>query len=452
MDKNTESVKVVPYSIEAEHAVLGGLMLNNTTYEHVIEHVCAEDFYRAEHQMIFQAIVTLADKGQPFDQITLEQHFISINKVQQMGGYAYLVELTKNTASVVNIQAYAKIIRNQSVLRKLIASSQKIADSAFNPQGRDITSLLDEAEQHIFAIANTHIREGVGPQRISTLLTRAVERLDLLAESDSIVTGLPTGFKDLDEMTSGMQAGELVIVAGRPSMGKTSFAMNIVEQVVISGKQPVLVFSMEMPGDALAIRMLSSLGRLDQHKVRTGKLNDADWSRINSAVALLSEKPLFIDDSASLSPGEVRARARRVAREQGQLGLIVIDYLQLMRVAGNTENRAVEIAEISRSLKALAKELKVPVVALSQLNRGLEQRPDKRPIMSDLRESGSIEQDADLILFIYRDEVYNKDSSDKGTAEIIIGKQRNGPIGMIKLTFLGQLTRFENYANQYHSH
>ncbi|MBU1558723.1 MAG: replicative DNA helicase, partial [Gammaproteobacteria bacterium] len=340
--------------------------------------------------------------------------------------------------------AYADIVRERSILRQLIGVANHIADKAFNTEGRDSKEILDDAERKVFAIAEQKTR-GQQAKNVKSLLAGAMERIDTLYHNQDAITGLPSGYVDFDEMTSGLQKGDLIIVAGRPSMGKTAFAMNIVEHAAIKTRQPTLVFSMEMSGESLALRMMSSLGRVDQHKVRTGKLDDEDWPRLTSAVSILSEVPLFIDDTPALSPAEVRARARRIAREHGQLGMIVVDYLQLMQVPGIRENRTTEISEISRNLKALAKELNTPVVALSQLNRGLEQRSDKRPVMSDLRESGAIEQDADLIVFIYRDEVYNENSTRKGIAEIIIGKQRNGPIGKVQLTFLGKYTRFENY-------
>lgn len=448
--KNTDSkineLKIPPHSIEAEQSVLGGLMLDNTAWDKVSELLKEEDFYRGEHQRIFHVLSSLSRRNQPFDVITLAEELKNLKELENVGGELYLFELAKNTPSVANIAAYAEIVRERSVLRQLVAATHDIADLAFNPEGLESKEILDKAESRIFKIAEQRNR-GAGPIDISTLLARATERIDVLFHSDQAITGLPTGFTDLDEMTSGLQNGDLVIIAGRPSMGKTTLVINMAEHIAIKSAKPVLVFSMEMPGESLAMRMMSSLGHIDQHRVRTGKLTDEDWPRLSSAVSMLSEAPLFIDDTPSMSPAELRARARRLARmHQGQLGLIIIDYLQLMQVPGFRENRVTEITEISRGLKALAKELNVPVVALSQLNRGLEQRTDKRPIMPDLRESGAIEQDADLILFIYRDEVYHEDSPDKGTAEIIIAKQRNGPIGKIRLTFLGQYTRFENFV------
>lgn len=435
-----------PHSLEAEQSVLGGLLLDNAAWDQVADRVVKEDFYRADHRLIFAAIRSLAERGSPFDVVTLKEHLERNNQLEDAGGLAYLAVLARDTPSAANISAYADIVRERAVLRQLIQVGTEIAGSAYNPEGRDSRQLLDEAESRVFAIAEKGARGREGFVGVKELLTRAVDRIDTLFQRDNPVTGVPTGWHDFDEMTAGLQAGDMVIVAGRPSMGKTSFAMNIAENAAIKHDMPVAIFSMEMPGEHLVLRMMSSLGRIDQHRVRTGKLEDDDWPRLTSAVSILAEKPLFIDDSAALSPSEVRARARRLQREHGALGLIIIDYLQLMQVPGNSENRATEISEISRGLKALAKELDAPVIALSQLNRSLEQRPNKRPVMSDLRESGAIEQDADLICFIYRDEVYNPESPDKGIAEIIIGKQRNGPIGTVRLTFLGKYTRFENFA------
>ncbi len=441
-----KGLRVPPHSVQAEQAVLGGLMLDNQAWDAIADRVCEEDFYRRDHRLIFRAIARLADRNQPCDVVTLSKELIALGQLEEVGGLAYLGALAKETPSAANIRAYADIVREYSILRQLARVGTDIAAAAYSPEGRDSKELLDFAEQQVFRIAEQggRGREGFAP--IKDLLTRAVDRIDQLFQQNDPITGIPTGFSDLDHMTAGLQPSDLVIIAGRPSMGKTTFAMNIAENAAISHKVPVAVFSMEMPGEQIAMRLMSSLGRIDQHKLRTGKLQDDDWPRLTSAVSILAEAPLFVDDTPALTPTELRARARRLKREHG-LGLIVIDYLQLMQVPGSRENRATEISEISRGLKALAKELNVPVVALSQLNRGLEQRPNKRPVMSDLRESGAIEQDADMIMFIYRDEVYNEDSPDKGTAEIIVGKQRNGPIGMQRLTFLGQFTRFENFTS-----
>ncbi|MFC3907970.1 replicative DNA helicase [Legionella dresdenensis] len=447
--KNTSSVDLLkrpPHSAEAEQAIIGGLMLDNQAWDKISSKLCEADFYRTEHRILFRTIAELARKDQPFDVVTLLDSLKSNDELDDSGGETYLFELANNTPSVANVAAYADIVREKSVQRQLIAIAGEIADSAYNPAGREVPELLDLAETRVFAIAEQTAGDG-GPESIKSILVKTVEKIDMLYHNSDALTGMATGLSDLDSMTSGLQPSDLVIVAGRPSMGKTTLVMNMAEHAAINGGKPVLVFSMEMPSDSLAMRMLSSLGRIDQHRIRTGKLEDDDWPRVTSAVHMLSEAPLFIDDTAGLSPAEMRARARRLAKENGQLGLIVVDYLQLMKVPGfKAENRTAEISEISRSLKSLAKELKVPVIALSQLNRSLEQRTDKRPVMSDLRESGAIEQDADLICFIYRDEVYNEDSPDKGVAEIIIAKQRNGPIGKVRVAFLGKYTRFEDLA------
>ncbi|MFO2511074.1 replicative DNA helicase [Legionella pneumophila serogroup 2] len=444
--KTVDPLKRPPHSVEAEQSIIGGLMLDNQVWDKVSNKLCETDFYRTEHRILFRAISALAKKDQPFDVVTLLDALKTRNELDDAGGEAYLFELANNTPSVANVTAYADIVREKSVQRQLIAVATEIADSAYNPAGREVPELLDMAETKVFAIGEQTASDG-GPENIKSILVRAVEKIDALYHNGDAITGLATGLSDLDEMTSGLQPSDLIIVAGRPSMGKTTLVMNMAEHAAIKASKPVLVFSMEMPADSLAMRMMSSLGRIDQHRIRTGKLDDNDWPRVTSAVHMLSEAPLFIDDTPALSPGEMRARARRLAKEHGSLGLIVVDYLQLMKVPGfNADNRTAEISEISRSLKSLAKELQVPVIALSQLNRSLEQRADKRPVMSDLRESGAIEQDADLICFIYRDEVYNEDSPDKGTAEIIVAKQRNGPIGKVRVAFLGKYTRFEDLA------
>ncbi len=440
-----DRLKVPPHSIQAEQSVLGGLLLDNRAWDEIADLVTEEDFYRRDHRLIFRAIGTLIDRGDPCDVVTLSEWLDGQQQLDEAGGLAYLGTLAKDTPSAANIRAYAGIVRENSVLRQLAEVGTEIANSAYVPEGRTSPELLDHAEQLVFRIADQGHSRGSGFSNIKDLLVKAVDRIDTLYHQDNPITGVPTGFTDLDEMTAGLQPSDLIIIAGRPSMGKTTFAMNIAEHAAIKHKVATAVFSMEMPGEQLAMRMMSSLGRIDQHKVRTGKLDEDDWPRLTSAVSILAEAPLFIDDTPALSPTELRARARRLKREK-DLGLIIIDYLQLMQVPGGGENRATEISEISRALKALAKELSVPVIALSQLNRSLEQRPNKRPVMSDLRESGAIEQDADVIMFIYRDEVYDEDSPDKGTAEIIVGKQRNGPIGMRRLTFLGQHTRFENFT------
>ena len=448
-DPQVESLRMPPHSIEAEQSVLGGLLLDNAAWDRIADFVSEDDFYRYDHRIIFQHIVKLINATRPADVITVYESLTTAGKAEEVGGLTYLNALAQNTPSAANIRRYAEIVRDRGVLRKLITISDEIATAAFNPQGKEVKQLLDEAESKIFAIAEEGARGAQGWLEIQPLLTQVVERIDELYNRDqsSEITGVPTGFADLDKMTSGLQPGDLVIVAGRPSMGKTAFSMNIGENVAVDSGLPVAVFSMEMGGTQLAMRMLGSVGRLDQHRLRTGRLIDEDWPRLTHAIQKMNEAQVYIDETPALSPIELRARARRLARQCGKLGLIIIDYLQLMSGnGGGGENRATEISEISRSLKGLAKELHCPVIALSQLNRSLEQRPNKRPVMSDLRESGAIEQDADVILFIYRDQVYNPDSPDKGTAEIIIGKQRNGPIGTVRLAFLGEYTKFANYT------
>ncbi len=446
-DSTVESLRIPPHSIQAEQSVLGGLMLDNQTWDTVADRVGEEDFYRKDHRLIFRAISQLAEREAPFDVVTLAEVLEKFAWLEEAGGLAYLATMAKETPSAANIAAYADIVREKSVLRQLIHAGTEIADSGFQPDSRELSQLLEEAEQKVFQIADQRRRGGSGFKPIKSLLAAAIDRIETLFHKEGHITGASTGFADFDEKTSGLQPSDLIIVAGRPSMGKTTFAMNIAENVAIKEQTPVAVFSMEMPGEQLAMRMMSSLGRIDQHRIRTGKLEDDEWPRMTSAINILAETKLFIDDTPAMTPIEVRARCRRLAREHGPLGLVVLDYLQLMQASGSSDNRVGEISEISRSLKALAKELNVPVIALSQLNRNLEQRPNKRPVPSDLRESGSIEQDADLIVFIYRDEVYHPDSPDKGTAEIIIAKQRNGPIGTVRLTFLGQYTRFENFIS-----
>jgi replicative DNA helicase len=440
-----DALKVPPHSLQAEEAVLGGLMLDNTGWDTVADLVTEEDFYRRNHRLIFRAIASLADQNNPLDAVTLSEWLEQNALLNDVGGLGALGKLAQNTPSAANIKAYAEIVRDNSVMRQLIEVGNNIAGSAFAPEGRDTSALLDNAEKLVFDIAEHGSRGKRGFRSISDLSCGAVDRIDKLFQQDNPITGVPTGFDDLDRMTAGLQPSDLVIVAGRPSMGKTTLAVNFAENAAIKHQLPVAIFSMEMPGEQLALRMMSSLGHIDQHKIRTGRLEDDDWPRLTSAVSLLDSAPIFVDDTPSLSPVELRSRARRLKREHN-LGMIIIDYLQLMQVTNSRENRATEISEISRNLKALAKELEVPVIALSQLNRSLEQRTDRRPVMSDLRESGAIEQDADVIMFIYRDEVYNEDSPQKGLAEIIVGKQRNGPIGKCLLTFRGQFTRFENYA------
>jgi replicative DNA helicase len=448
LENDALGFKTPPHSIEAEQSILGGLLLDNSKWDVVGDKVIEDDFYRQDHRLIYRVIARLANEGHPVDVVTVGEELERLNEIESAGGMAYLGDLVEKTPSATNVRAYAEIVHERAVLRRLIAVSGEISDSAFNPQGRKTAALLDEAERKVFKISESRAGQEGGPQSVNPVLTKTLERIDTLFNSTNTITGVTTGFKDLDEMTSGLQPSDLVIVAARPSMGKTAFAMNLVESVLIKGEKPVLVFSMEMPADSILMRMISSLGQINQTRVRSGKLEEDDWPRLTSAVSMLKDRPLYIDDTAGLSPAEVRSRSRRVAREIKQdFGMIMIDYLQLMQIPGMNEGRTAEISEISRSLKALAKELNCPVVALSQLNRSLENRPDKRPMNSDLRESGAIEQDADVIMFIYRDEYYNDESPDKGIAEIIIGKQRNGPIGKVKLSFQGQFTKFNDLAH-----
>ena len=440
------ALRVPPHSIEAEQAVLGGVLIDNGAWDRIADVVTGAHFYRNDHRAVFEAVSRLCDEGQPCDAVTVAERLDREGRLESLGGLAFLAELAENTPSAANIVAYAEIVHERAVLRDLIRTSTETVEAAFRPHGRTAHELLDDAERRIFEIAE---RGGAGRRdsvAIKDVLSSVMERIDELSRLETSITGVSTGFKDLDRDTAGLQQGDLIIIAGRPSMGKTAFAMNIVEDAAIRSELPVVVFSMEMPAEQLTMRMLSSLGRIDQQKVRTGRLGHDDWPRLTSPLAMLNKTDIFIVDDPALTPTELRARCRRLKREHG-LGLIVIDYLQLMHVPGTRENRATEISEISRALKALAKELMVPVVACSQLNRRLEERQNKRPVMSDLRESGAIEQDADLILFIYRDEVYNEESKDKGKAEIIIGKQRNGPIGKIDLTFLGRFARFEDHTS-----
>ncbi len=442
-----DALRVPPHSIDAEQAVLGGLMLDEHAWERIADKLGEEDFYRKDHRLIFRAIGDLASKNQPCDAVTLGEWFESSGLADEVGGVAYVIQLANATPSAANILAYAGIVREKSVLRQLIEAGTQIVGDGFQPEGRKSEEILAEAEQRVFHIAETGARGKKSYVEMRAAVHEAFQILSRRYESKDAVTGLATGFADLDEMTAGLQPSDLIIVAARPSMGKTALAVNMAEHAALKSRKAVAIFSMEMSASQLAFRLISSLGRIDQQHLRNGDLAEEDWPRVTSAITLLSETKILIDDTPALSPAELRARARRMKR-QYDLGLIVVDYLQLMAVPGNKENRATEISEITRSLKALAKELNIPVIALSQLNRSLEQRTDKRPVMADLRESGAIEQDADVILFIYRDEYYDKESADKGLAEIIIGKQRNGPTGTVKLTFLGRYTRFENTASK----
>lgn len=446
-DGSSQVLKVPPQSVEAEQSVLGGLMLDNTRWEQIGDRLVADDFYRKEHRLIFRAIGALCEDNQPADVVTVGEWLEKNGELDRAGGLAYLGTLANTTPSAANIGAYADIVRERSVLRQLLHVANAVASSAYSPEGQSAAELLDRAEKSILDINEKGARRRGGFRPLREVVTGAVNRIDELFRSKNAITGLSTGFTDLDGVTSGLQRGDLVIVAGRPSMGKTTLAMNMAESAAIGHKTPVAVFSMEMPGEQLAMRMLASLGRINAHKVRTGQLHDEDWARLTSAMALLSEAPIYVDDTPALTPMDLRGRARRLKREHGDLGLIVVDYLQLMQSGETVENRATEVSAITRALKTIAKELNVPLIAMSQLNRSLESRTDKRPVMSDLRESGAIEQDADVIFFIYRDEVYNDETPDKGIAEIIIGKQRNGPIGKVRLTFRGEFTRFENYID-----
>ena len=452
MDEDQISaLKVPPHSIEAEQSILGGLLIDNKAIDRIAGQVSASDFYRNDHRIIFTHISKLIDNNDPADIVTVAESLEQNAELTKVGGVAYLGLVAENTPTASNITGYAKIVRERSIMRNLVEVGSDIVESAFSPQGKDAQQLLDESESKIFQIADAGTSEKLGFIDIKELLPKAAQRIDDLYQLDDPngVTGVPSGYSDLDQKTAGLQPGDLIIIAGRPSMGKTYLALNIAEHVGMEAGLPVAIFSMEMGAAQLTMRLLGSVGKLDQHKMRIGQLEDEDWPKLTNALGVLNEAPIFIDEGSALNSYEVRARARRLHRQQGKLGLIVIDYIQLMSSANeqSTENRATEVSEISRSLKALAKELNVPVVALSQLNRSVESRPDKRPMMSDLRESGAIEQDADVIMFIYRDEVYNPETAEKGVAEILLSKQRNGPTGTVKLTFLGQYTRFENYAN-----
>lgn len=444
---DVEQLKIPPHSIEAEQSVLGSMMIAPDSWDKVAEIVVESDFYNRSHRTIFGAIIKLLSNNQSVDTVTVKDTLAQSGKLDEAGGFSYLIELAKNTPSAANVSAYASVIRERAIVRELIGVAHDIADVGYNPEGRNSADILDFAESKVFEIAEKRTGENEGPKDITTVLTKTVNRLDELVKQGLEITGVSTGYTDLDIKTSGLQRSDLIIVAARPSMGKTTFAMNLCENAMMLQDKPVLVFSLEMPAEQIMMRMLASLSRVNQTHIRTAQLDDEEWARMSGTIKTLKKKDnLYIDDSSGLTPMELRTRARKIARDNGGLSLIMIDYLQLMRVPSLSENRTLEIAEISRSLKALAKELEVPVVALSQLNRTLEQRADKRPINSDLRESGSIEQDADLIMFIYRDEVYNEASEMKGIAEIIIGKQRNGPIGTSRLTFQGQFSRFDNYA------
>ncbi|WP_019613581.1 replicative DNA helicase [Psychromonas ossibalaenae] len=447
-NKTISPIKSVPHSFEAEQAIIGGLLLNNEAWNDVAERVVERDFYHRAHRQIFSTIEHLSSEDIPVDLVTLSEHLENNQELEGVGGIAYLAELLQNTPSAANINNYSDIVRERAIVRELIGVANEIAEAGYETEGRDSSELLDFAETKVFQIAEARSDKSEGPQAIKDILKETVARIDDLCKNPRDgITGLSSGYNDLDQMTTGFQPGDLIIVAARPSMGKTTFAMNLAEHAALNSDKPTIIFSLEMPADQIMNRMLASLGRIDQGKIRTGQLDENDWASLSSTMSiLLNQGKMFIDDSSGLTPTELRSRARRIARDNGGISMIMVDYLQLMRVPSLSENRTLEISEISRSLKALAKELRCPVIALSQLNRGLEQRADKRPINSDLRESGAIEQDADLIMFIYRDEVYNEDSNDKGIAEIIIGKQRNGPIGKVRLTFQGRYSRFDDYT------
>ena len=446
-DDEVARLRIPPHSVEAEQSVLGGLLIDNMAWDRAGDQVSEGDFYRYEHREIFIVIAALINGSKPADVITVFEQLQSNGKAEACGGLAYLNALAQSVPSAANLRRYAEIVRERAILRKLISASDEIATNAFNPQGRQVSQILDEAEGKIFKIGEEGSRNKQGFIGVDKLTMQLIDRITELAENGAEeVTGVRTGFFDIDRMTAGLQKGDLIILAARPSMGKTALAINIAEAVAVNEGLPVLVFSMEMGASQLALRMIGSLGRIDQSGLRTGRLRDDEWTRLTEAAERLGKAQLYIDESPALNPAEVRARSRRMARQCGTLGLIVVDYLQLMSGTGKSdgENRATEISEISRGLKALAKELQCPVIALSQLNRSVETRTDKRPMMSDLRESGAIEQDADVIMFIYRDDYYNKESKEPGVAEIIIAKQRNGPVGTTKLTFLKPLTKFDN--------
>ncbi len=453
---NTENIQdtelpalMPPNSIEAEQSVLGGLLLDNSAWDRVVDAVSGEDFYRHEHRVIFRTISSLINESRPADVVTVQEILSRKGELGTVGGFGYLIELANNTPSSANIRYHAEIVRERSIMRQLAEVGTEIARNAYNPQGKNAAILLDEAENKVFQIAERTNKNKQGFLYMPDLLQEVVERISNLYSRDNPneVTGVSTGFVDLDRKTSGLQPGDLIIVAGRPSMGKTAFSVNIAEHVALEEKLPVAIFSMEMGGTQLVMRMLSSIGRLDQQMLKNGALKDEHWVNLGNTVDRLANAPIFIDETAGLTALELRARARRLARQfNGKLGLIVIDYIQLMEGSGKDSNRASILGEISRSLKALAKELHVPIIALSQLSRAVEQRTDKRPMMSDLRESGAIEQDADLIMFMYRDEYYNPESQLKGIAECIIGKHRNGPVGKVFLTWFGSFAKFGNSA------
>ena len=448
VDSQVAALKLPPHSIEAEQSLIGGLLIDNAAWDRIGDVVRETDFYRDDHRRIFRHIGKLIQQGRPADVVTVYESIEQSNEVDQTGGLGYLGEIANATPSAANIRRYGEIVRERAILRQLVTVGDEIAGNALNPAGRDVKTLLDDAEQRIFQIAEAGNRSNNGFVAIQPLLGEVVARMETLLarDSQSDITGVATGFVDLDRMTAGLQAGDMIVVAGRPSMGKTAFALNIAEHVGVELRLPVAIFSLEMSGPQIATRFLSSVGRIDQSKLRTGRLTDDEWERLTVALGKLHEAPIHIDETGAINSTDLRARARRLHRQFGKLGLIIIDYLQLMSANRDGENRATEMSEISRSIKALAKELQVPIVALSQLSRKVEERNDKRPLMSDLRESGAIEQDADIILMMYREEYYKPDTQDKGTAEVIIGKHRNGPVGKVRLTFINEFAKFENHA------
>ena len=447
------ALRIPPHSVEGESSVLGGLLLDNGAWDRVGDLLVDEDFYRYEHKLIYAAVGALINATKPADVITVYEHLQNQGKAEDIGGLGYLNSLAQYVPSAGNIRRYAEIVRERSILRKLVAASDEIATHAFNPQGKAVAMILDDAEQKIFKIGEQGSRMKQGFQSMDTLVVSLLDRVTEMSENPSDVTGTPSGFYDLDKMTSGFQAGDLIILAARPSMGKTSLAINIAEHVALNERLPVAVFSMEMGASQLAVRIVGSIGRIDQTHLRTGALTDEEWPRLTEAIEKLRSISLHIDETPGLTVSELRANARRLARQcGGKLGLIVVDYLQLMSVSSGMaeENRATAVGEISRGLKMLAKELQCPVIALSQLSRGVESRTDKRPMMSDLRESGAIEQDADIIMFIYRDEYYTKDAcKEPGVAEVIISKQRNGPTGTVKLAFQNRITKFSSLQDDW---
>ncbi|MFK4752669.1 MULTISPECIES: replicative DNA helicase [Oceanospirillaceae] len=447
-DTAETSQRTPPHSVEAEQSVLGALMLDERAWESVSETLRDNDFYRHDHRLIFRAISHLSSVEQAIDVVTVAEELEERGQLESINGGSYLARLVDMTPSIENCDAYAEIVRERSQQRRLIEAASDIMQKAYEPGGDETLTLISDAEKAIAEIAEGNRKDG-GPEKVAPILKKTLDQLDQMFNQPDGLTGLTTGFNHIDQRTSGFQKADLVIVAARPSMGKTTFAMNLVENALLASKRPCLVFSMEMPSESIVMRMLSSIGKIDQSRIRSGKLIEEDWPKLSAAVTMLKDLPLYIDDTAALTPQEMRARARKVYRENGDLALIMVDYLQLMQVSGKSEGRTQEISEISRSLKAIAKEFECPMIALSQLNRSLEQRPNKRPVMSDLRESGAIEQDADIIQFIYRDEVYNEDTPEKGVAEIITGKHRNGPIGTDRLAFIGKYTRFENLAHGY---